>query len=67
MRKMKAPCRLLMIVNRYAMMLAMEPIWKMPSTQEQPKMKIWAMALKVSNLEGNVYEMNCPESLHGDT
>jgi hypothetical protein len=57
MRKMKAPCRLLIMVNRYAMMLAKGPIWKMPSTQEQPKMKIWAMALKVSNLEDNVYKI----------
>lgn len=32
------------------MILATGPIWKMPNTQEHPKMKIWAKALKVSNL-----------------
>lgn len=50
MRKMKAPCRLLTTVNRYAMTLATGPIWKIPSTQVQPKMKSWAKALNVSNL-----------------
>lgn len=32
------------------MTLAMGPIWKMPNTQEHPKMKSWAKALNVSNL-----------------
>lgn len=32
------------------MTLATGPIWKMPNTQEHPKMKSWAKAFNVSNL-----------------
>lgn len=50
-RKMKAPCRLLMMVNKYAITLPAAPTWKRPRLHVQPRMKSWAMALKVSSLD----------------
>lgn len=48
--RMKAPWKLLMMVNKYAMIWAALSIWKRPIIHVQPKMRSWEPALKVRSL-----------------